>query len=128
VTQLNGHRPAPGATPVQPRRVRRVVDVQVRRLVRAYSGARRRSRLVPRYERAVAGLTLAWLLTTAGAWVTFGLGWALLLAGAELAAYFLLPYDVDRPLPPPPVNRPDLPEPVRRWMSLPDDEEEEARL
>lgn len=80
---------------------------------------------MPRYERAVAGLTLAWAAMFAGAWLTWGLGWALLVAGAELAAYFLVPYDVDRPVEPlPPLVRPDLPEPIRRAMRLPDDDEE----
>jgi hypothetical protein len=74
---------------------------------------------VPRYERAVAGLTVAWAAMFAGSWLLFGLGVALLVAGAELAVYFLVPYDVDRPVASEPV-RPDLPEPLRRVARLPD--------
>jgi hypothetical protein len=85
---------------------------------------RRRGHRIGRYDRAVIGLSVALLLMFVGAWVVFGLGWALLLAGAELAVYFLVPYDVDRPIEPlPPTVRPDLPEPIRRAMRLPDDEE-----
>lgn len=74
-----------------------------------------------RYDRAVAGLAVAWVFMAAGAWMVFGLGWALIVAGGELAAYFLVPYDVDRPLPT--VRRTDLPVPLRRFAELSDDEE-----
>lgn len=77
-----------------------------------------------RYDRAVIGLGLAWVLMFAGVWLVAGFGWALLAGGAELAVYFLVPYDVDRPVEPlPPLVRPDLPEPIRRAMRLPDEEE-----
>lgn len=78
-----------------------------------------------RYDRAVIGLALAWVLMFAGVWIVAGFGWALLAGGAELAVYFLVPYDVDRPVEPlPPLVRPDLPEPIRRAMRLPDEDEE----
>lgn len=120
---LNGHHPAdPPAPAVPPRPPRRRIASAADTLRRRVAALRARSRRFPRYERAVAGLAAAWALMFAGAWLTFGLGWALLTGGAELAVYFLVPYDVDRPLPPAAV-RSDLPPPLRRFAALPEDEE-----
>jgi hypothetical protein len=69
----------------------------------------------------VIGLGCAWALMAVGVWLVFGFGWGLIVAGAELAVYFLVPYDVDRPLPT--AVRTDLPGPLRRFAALPDDEE-----
>jgi hypothetical protein len=54
-------------------------------------------RLKRRTARALAGLFVAWLLAASGAALAWGVGYGLLVAGAALAFYLLVIYDVDEP-------------------------------